>query len=73
MDPYKDNMLFQIIEGLVCASCHNEIRATLADLESCDSVYCDLCSKRFSTVEYKRRLIIADKVYNKGKSSNKNQ
>jgi len=71
MDPYKDNMLFQIIEGLVCASCHKEIQATMADLESCDWVCCDLCSKRFRTIGYKRRLIVADNAYNKGKSSNK--
>lgn len=69
MDPRKDNLLFQIIEGLVCLSCNNEICATLADLDNCNTVHCDLCSERFKTSEYKRRLNTADKTYNKGKNN----
>lgn len=67
MDPCKDNMFFQAIEGLVCLSCSNEIQATIADLDVSDTVYCDLCRKQSKTVEYKRQLIKADKTYSKGK------
>lgn len=70
MDPQRDDMLFKIIEGLVCLSCHNEISATLSDLDVKDSVYCGLCRVRFRTLDYKRGLLKADKTYNKGKSNN---
>jgi len=72
VNPRKDNVLFQIIEGLVCLSCNNDIQATLANLDDSNSVFCNFCSKRFSTTEYKRRLIFANKTYNKGKKSNEN-
>lgn len=70
IDPNKDNMHFQKVEGLVCLSCNNEIQATLVDLDVNDTVYCDLCSKQFRSSDYKKRLILADKTYNKGKSPN---
>lgn len=70
MDPQKDDMLFKIVEGLVCFLCHNEISATLSDLDVNDTVYCDFCFKHFRTLDFKRRLLKADKTYNKGKSYN---
>jgi len=69
MDPKTDDMFFKIVEGLVCLSCHNEIPATLSDLDVNDSVYCGLCCARFRTLDYKRGLLKADKTYNKGKSN----
>ncbi|CAH1725534.1 SET and MYND domain-containing protein 4-like [Aphis gossypii] len=66
MDPQKDDMLFKIVEGLVCFLCHNEISATLSDLDVNDTVYCDFCFKHFRTLDFKRRLLKADKTYNKG-------
>jgi len=70
MDPQKDDMFFKIVEGLVCLSCNNEISATLSDLDENDTVYCDLCLKQFRTLDFKRRLLKADKTYNKGKNNN---
>lgn len=72
MDPYKDDKFFQIIDGLVCLSCSNEIEAIISDLDDSDTVYCNLCRKQFRSVEYKRWLIKADKNYNKGKKIIKN-
>lgn len=69
MDPRSDEMFFKIVEGLVCLSCHNEIPATLSNLDVDDTVYCGLCYVRFRTLDYKRGLLKADKTYNKGKSS----
>lgn len=69
VDPCKDDMFFQKIEGLVCLSCNREIPATIADLDVSDTVYCDLCRKQFRTLEYKRRLVKADTTYNEGKKN----
>lgn len=69
-NPYNDNMFFKNIEGLVCLKCNNNIQATLTDLDDSDTVYCVLCHEKFRTIEYKRRLIISDKIYDEGKISN---
>ncbi|KAL4132470.1 hypothetical protein QTP88_009613 [Uroleucon formosanum] len=69
LDPQTDDIFFKTLEGLVCLSCHNEIPATLLDLDVNDTVYCGLCYVRFRTLDYKRGLLKADKTYNKGKSS----
>lgn len=70
MDPHKDDMFFNIVEGLVCLSCNSEIPVTLSDLDVSDTVYCDLCFKQFRTLDFKKRLLKADKTYNKGKCYN---
>lgn len=67
MDPRKDNIYFQKVEGLVCLSCNNEIQATVPDLDVNDTIRCDLCSRQFRTSDYKKHLIFADKTYNKGR------
>lgn len=71
IDLHKDKF-FQIVEGLVCPLCNTEIEATLSDLDISDSVNCNLCpTERFKSIDIKRRLIKAEKTYNKGKSINK--
>jgi len=66
-DPCKNDLLFQIIEGLVCLSCNHAIQATLEDLDVSDTVACDLCSELFKTSEYRSRLIKAKQIYIEGK------
>lgn len=69
IDPSNDKF-FKTVEGLVCPLCNTEIDATLSDLDTSDSIICNLCPKeRFRSLDIKRRLMKADKVYNKGKSN----
>lgn len=70
--PSRDNKIFQIIEGLVCIMCKNVIQATMADLDNGYTVFCDLCSREFKTLQYKKLLNQADKVFDIGKNYNKN-
>lgn len=60
---------FQIIDGLVCLKCNNDIQATLTDLDINDTVYCSKCNEQFKTKEYKKHLIKVEKMFNKGKSN----
>lgn len=69
LDPQTDDLFFKSFERLVCLRCHNEIPATLSDLDVNETVYCGLCCVRIRTLDYKRNLLKADKTYNKGKSS----
>jgi len=70
MDPHRDDIFFQMVEGLVCLSCHNNIQATLTDLDINDTISCNKCSKLLKTLDYKKKLIKADKIYDKGKHNN---
>jgi len=69
LDPLTDDLFFKSFEGLVCLRCRNGIPATLSDLDVNETVYCGLCCVRFRTFDYKRKLLKADKTFNKGKSS----
>lgn len=71
INPHIDSSFFQIIEGLACLLCKNEIQATLTDLDVSNTVACDLCSKQLKTSEYKKKLVKANNVYYEGKISNK--
>lgn len=69
IDPCIDKF-FQIIEGLKCPLCNTEIEATLSNLDVSDSISCNSCPGRFRSLDIKRRLIKAEKNYNKGKNNN---
>ncbi|XP_060860952.1 SET and MYND domain-containing protein 4-like isoform X1 [Metopolophium dirhodum] len=66
LDPQTDDLFFKTFEGLACFQCGYGITATLSDLDVNETVYCGSCRVRFRTLDYARKLLKADKTYNKG-------
>lgn len=66
-DPQEEEKFYQVIEGLVCLSCHNPIQATMEDLKTSDKLCCDSCSKQFGVEKYKECLMIGEHTFDEGK------